>query len=592
MTTPQIMAYVQTGAVAAPDNTGALPDFVNNVLYLTSSGNNANSGIHKFDGYPNGTELYAKTISQLLVPEIHSVGAGICAAGMAMFNQYTSNSTTICELYMPTGTLASQFGIPGSSLSPSDNTRILTSGSMAPVRWGNVNYIMSTPLVSGFGEVCLLSVPGQSNQNLGPITENQGFCGPGAVGPNSGTAFVLGVGGTTNLGLYRVVVTLTGNSMTRSGSITPASVDATWTAFAAAAGCAFDQTDGNPIIYVHTTGKTVNDYLVKLNATTAAVIWKCAIDGSTAKSQDMANWLITKQTIYFLGLNHTLYTINTATGAATTQVISDLTANGAMISEDLYGSIIGYGSWVENGTHPEYIGDYMGTGGNHSLTNTWFRYMFAPISPPSPPGPPAPGIISVNRTWSYTQDGHTFYVMDLGTQGTFLYDETTNEWCEYQTAGGQWNMTNGVMWSQRVVAGDITGPDLWELDPAATKDAGGTYELTHTVTGGLMSRSRTFISLSAFRVAASFGIVDDTGVTFNLRYSDDQGATWQTTDPITLVAGAFSDEIAWRSLGSFMAPGRIFELSDAGGLIRIDGADAFLDGFDNDSQTQGDGGGD
>ena len=55
---------------------------------------------------------------------------------------------------------------------------------------------------------------------------------------------------------------------------------------------------------------------------------------------------------------------------------------------------------------------------------------------------------------------------------------------------------------------------------------------------------------------------------------------------IQLTEGAFDTEIAWRSLGSFMAPGRIFELSDSGGLIRIDGCDAMLNGFDNDTQNQ------
>jgi hypothetical protein len=30
-----------------------------------------------------------------------------------------------------------------------------------------------------------------------------------------------------------------------------------------------------------------------------------------------------------------------------------------------------------------------------------------------------------------------------------------------------------------------------------------------------------------------------------------------------------------------MSPGRVFELSDSGGPIRIDGADAFVDGYDD-----------
>jgi predicted ATP-grasp superfamily ATP-dependent carboligase len=39
------------------------------------------------------------------------------------------------------------------------------------------------------------------------------------------------------------------------------------------------------------------------------------------------------------------------------------------------------------------------------------------------------------------------------------------------------------------------------------------------------------------------------------------------------VQAYYSQELAWLSLGSFSAPGRVFEISDAGGLITISGAD-------------------
>lgn len=586
MTTPQLMAFVPTGSVGASDSGPAFYDWQRNLIYTLTGGSASNSGLHQFDGYATGNETLAKTIAQLGISAIHFDGGVLTQSGYLVGNEFTSNSTTLWEAFGLTGSLVNQFGISSASLAPSTGTRILTPGSMARLRWGNTDYVISCPLVSGFGEICIMTIPGLSNTNLGAITENRGYCGPGVVGPISGTAFVLGVGGTTNLGLYKVTATQLSTAMARVGSITPASVDATWTAFVAAAGCAFDQTDGNPIIYCHTTGKTNNDYFVKLNAATAAVIWACPIANlGTVNPVDLAQALIAHQTFYYLGGSNTLYTINTSTGTATSQVVGNLTAT-SQISEDIYGSLIGYGSWSEVSTHPQYIGTYMGTGGTHVLTNQWWRYMpNGAITPPTATVP-KPGIVSTNRTWSFVLDGHTFYVLDLGTQGTFLFDTVTQSWSEFQTAGGNWNMVNGCMWGQRIVAGDIATSDLWELDPAATKDSAGVYELTHIVTGGLSTRSRTFVSLSALRVTASFGVVDTTGVTFNLRFSDDQGNTWSAYYPITLTAGDFGAELAWTSMGSFMAPGRLFELSDAGGLIRIDGCDAFLDGFDNEAQSQ------
>ena len=200
--------------------------------------------------------------------------------------------------------------------------------------------------------------------------------------------------------------------------------------------------------------------------------------------------------------------------------------------------------------------------------------------------PGLPSSVSINRAWSYVQDGHTFYVIDLGTQGTYAYDTSTQQWNELQTDGTNWNMTNGVMWGQRVVAGDHVTGDVWELDPGAVTDAGGAYEIDHVVTGVVSLRGRTFVSCDAVRVAASAGVVADSGAVMNLRFSDDDGQTWSDYYPITLTEGHTYQDLAWRSLGSFRSPGRIFEFSDSGGLIRIDGADAYLDGFDNDGSAQ------
>jgi len=182
----------------------------------------------------------------------------------------------------------------------------------------------------------------------------------------------------------------------------------------------------------------------------------------------------------------------------------------------------------------------------------------------------------------------------LGAQGTFLYDILTSQWTNFCTGapatnGGpnvQWNFQNGHMWGVRIVGGDLATSDVWEMTPGAVFDNGAT-EIGHVSTGGLAARSRVSISCDSFRITASFGLLDDVaGSTFNLRFSDDVEATWSPYFTIALTAGDYDNELAWRSLGSFAAPGRIFEISDSGGLIRIDGADAMLNGFDNDKQAQ------
>lgn len=192
---------------------------------------------------------------------------------------------------------------------------------------------------------------------------------------------------------------------------------------------------------------------------------------------------------------------------------------------------------------------------------------------------------SRSRAWTFTLDGHTFYVLNLGAEGTFLFDVGTRQWFNCYTLGyGQWNMLNGTMWGSRIVGGDSILPVVWELDPNAVLDEEW-RDIQHAVTGGVQTRSRVAVSCDALRLAASVGTIDEVdGATLNLRFSDDNGKTWSDYFSIELTQGDYSGELAWRSLGSFAMPGRIFEISDIGGLIRIDGCDAFLGGFENDAQ--------
>lgn len=192
-----------------------------------------------------------------------------------------------------------------------------------------------------------------------------------------------------------------------------------------------------------------------------------------------------------------------------------------------------------------------------------------------------------SSAWTFVLDGHQFYVLNLGAQGTFVYDQGTSQWAKFSTQGfGQWNMINGTMWGDRIVAGDLLDDYVWELDPLATVDEGW-REIYHAVTGGLTLRSRVYKSCDAVRIASSIGQLDEVnGSVLLLSYSDDQEATWVGPFTVDLIPDDFDGEIAYRSLGSFAAPGRIFLVEDMGGLLRIDGADAFIQGFDNDQQDQ------
>jgi hypothetical protein len=136
------------------------------------------------------------------------------------------------------------------------------------------------------------------------------------------------------------------------------------------------------------------------------------------------------------------------------------------------------------------------------------------------------------------------------------------------------------MWGQRIVAGDQLTTDIWEMLPASSLFDNGATVVQHVVTGGLATRNRIYHSVESFTLVASTALLmDPSGATVTLSFSDDQGVTWQDMDTLTLT-GASDQEIAWTSLGAFCNPGRVFKITDQGAFLRIDGADANIDNFD------------
>lgn len=182
------------------------------------------------------------------------------------------------------------------------------------------------------------------------------------------------------------------------------------------------------------------------------------------------------------------------------------------------------------------------------------------------------------RAWTFTFDGHQFYVLHLGEQGTFVYDFSSGQWAKWQTAGhGRWNMEVGITWRGEVVAADIQNPIIWQLEPTQQVDE-DFKPITRVVTGGLSVRQRYFPANYAFTLVGSVGEPSTEPAYVTLSYSDDQGRTYATAGTLTLEPGAYMQEMLWRSLGTLRAPGRVFRVEDTGALVRIDGADAEVEG--------------
>lgn len=180
------------------------------------------------------------------------------------------------------------------------------------------------------------------------------------------------------------------------------------------------------------------------------------------------------------------------------------------------------------------------------------------------------------RAWSFYLDGNWYYVLHLGVQGTWVYSVSTETWAEWVTAGfDNWNAEQGLVWNSRIVAGDNQNPILWEIDPETMVDD-DFRPITRVVTAILPQSGRNTTTVGGLWITASVGYPTSEDPLVNLRFSDKYGqpGTWvdMTDCDVTLLPGDYGQEIAFRSLGTFGAPGRVFEIKDVGGAVRIDRA--------------------
>ena len=179
----------------------------------------------------------------------------------------------------------------------------------------------------------------------------------------------------------------------------------------------------------------------------------------------------------------------------------------------------------------------------------------------------------LTRAWAFELDSHSFYALRLGEQGTFVYDMLTQQFSEWVTQGYPvWNAVHGVAWNGIIVAGDLSDGVLWQVDPDSDLDE-DTKPITHTVTGILPNRERSPQRLMELRVMGSVGDPYTDGSSVSLAWSDDQGQSYSTPLVVNLTDGDNSQVIRFRSLGRFDSPLRLFDITDVGGMVRIDGAD-------------------
>lgn len=195
------------------------------------------------------------------------------------------------------------------------------------------------------------------------------------------------------------------------------------------------------------------------------------------------------------------------------------------------------------------------------------------------------------RVWTFTLDGHDFFVLRLGDTETLIYDVYSEQWVDWDSKESfAWRANVGMNWigaqglgdtyGSNIVVGDDTFGLLWFLDPEQPYDQNPVeahpvqqIEFRRIVTSQALATGRQQMPCYAvFLDGDNYGL---TGTEFTpgivLEFSDDQGRNFVSAETLPVNPDiTVNNPYSWYSLGQFGSPGRIFRVTDNGVMKRID----------------------
>lgn len=161
--------------------------------------------------------------------------------------------------------------------------------------------------------------------------------------------------------------------------------------------------------------------------------------------------------------------------------------------------------------------------------------------------------ISTGNAFTYSQDGHLFYVLTF-TEGTFVYDATTGEWHERQTYGSTfWHPRYHAQAFGYELVGDSMSNKVGYLSAIDYDEFGSTQRMEWTYQTVYAEGRNAFHDRLEIIFEAGVGLTTGQGSAplVMLEYSDDGGQTWAFMPNRSLGAtGEYSNRVVWHNLGS------------------------------------------
>jgi hypothetical protein len=161
--------------------------------------------------------------------------------------------------------------------------------------------------------------------------------------------------------------------------------------------------------------------------------------------------------------------------------------------------------------------------------------------------------VTTGRASTYTQDGHFFYALCF-SEGTWVYDVTSNEWAEresYPNTYYRWQFAATVYGRQYV--GDAYSNSVGYFDPDTYVEAGDLQRMEWIYQPIYGENKRAFHKRLEVVMETGVGLTLGQGSDpeMMMSYSDDGGQTW-TSLPNKKIGpiGSYQQRVFWTGLGS------------------------------------------
>ncbi len=184
---------------------------------------------------------------------------------------------------------------------------------------------------------------------------------------------------------------------------------------------------------------------------------------------------------------------------------------------------------------------------------------------------------STLRAWTYSQDGHMFYVLTC-SEGTKVYDATTEKWHDRNTYGADfWKAGSHAQAFDLQLVGDSTSNKVGYLDPFAYDEYLGIQRMEFVYQPVYAEQRLAFHDRFEIVLEAGVGLTTGQGSDpeVMLDVSDDGGSTWRSLPNKKMGAkGQRRKRVVWYALGS--AEQRVYRaaVSDP---VRVTITDTLLD---------------